>query len=954
MKLQTLTIVVFFSIAVGLNTYGVTFTSLTDGDWNNLNTWSTSGCGGSPAVAKPLDDDNVIICAGDSVYLSENIEVHDLTINNSGSLDVTIANYNIDVLGNWVNNGNVSTPGFQSRSATVAFKGVSLQQINGATKLNNLLIDNTSGVNVVQGRQDIVGTLTLTNGLFNTNDSVVLCSDGNGTARIAEIIGGSIAGEITVERFVVQGINNWRFFSSPVGGATLADWQDDFATSGFPGSDAPNFGWTSLYSYDETLSGASSNGYLAPTHVSDPINVGEGYMIYLGPLPLTFEVKGPANTGTFSLPVTYTDDVSQPDSEDGWNLVGNPYPSAIDWDSPSWIKTNIGSTIYILKEDGSYASYPGEGPGTNGGTKDIASSQGFWVQATGINPVLTATEGVKSTVDVNFLKSSGPASFIKLAVGNNGFKDEAIVRFHPGAADTLDKFDGAKLTNTNSNMPNLSTVVDNMDLVINSMADSTQEFSLPVRALFSSTGTYTLEITTSNLTVPQNSIFVLQDLLTGTITDLMIDSAYTFTISNLSNNPRFTLLLQKGFTHLVADVSCSGESDGSITISPLGNGPWDYACLRSSGDTLYAAKNATTIGTVQGLTAGTYTMHISDHSGYFAHVFDDFTIAEPLALSAQPVANLPSCYGNDNGNIQMNLSGGVGGYTYNWSSGENTSGIANLISGSYAVSISDQNNCELMLIIELAQPAELIAESQETNVSCNGEADGSIELIIAGGTIPYSYNWSNGENTKNVNALSPGTYSVMVTDVNGCESFAERTITEPQKIVASFEIASNVIMLADSNIVTIENNSSGAISYLWDFADGSYSTEETPFHLYSDAGYYQVYLTAYNGLCESQANAPIQVIDNPVGVEHPPGIIGPVKVSQNEDGVSVTFSFENPMAVTVSICTVSGQLIMSKDKLTAHDETVNYDLHERGAGIYLVNIAYSNVLRVTKLAVVGK
>ena len=119
----------------------------------------------------------------------------------------------------------------------------------------------------------------MTSGDFYTNNSITLISDAAGTARIAEITGGSIVGKITMQRYIDAGATNWRFLTSATSGMTLQEFSGDFETSGFSGSDYPNFPtaaspFTSIYFYDESASGIIDNGYIIPTNITDPVAPG--------------------------------------------------------------------------------------------------------------------------------------------------------------------------------------------------------------------------------------------------------------------------------------------------------------------------------------------------------------------------------------------------------------------------------------------------------------------------------------------------------------------------------------------------------------------------------------------------------------------------------------------------------------------------------------------------------
>ncbi len=157
-----------------------------------------------------------------------------------------------------------------------------------------------------------------------------------------------IAGNITMQKYIDAGATNWRFLASPVNGVTLADWNDDFITSGFAGTDYPQWPsaanpWPSIYFYDETTTGVIDNGFTAATNITNSIGVGQGVWVWSGDTitgtqPFTIDVTGPPNAGSISLPVSYTNTGSSVD--DGWSMVGNPYPCTIDWDAVDWTKIN--------------------------------------------------------------------------------------------------------------------------------------------------------------------------------------------------------------------------------------------------------------------------------------------------------------------------------------------------------------------------------------------------------------------------------------------------------------------------------------------------------------------------------------------------------------------------------------------------------------------------------------
>ncbi len=150
-----------------------------------------------------------------------------------------------------------------------------------------------------------------------------------------------------------------------------------------------------------------------------------------------------------------------------------------------------------------------------------------------------------------------------------------------------------------------------------------------------------------------------------------------------------------------------------------------------------------------------------------------------------------SCNGSSDGFINLDVSGGVPPFTYVWSNGETTQNINNLSSGTYSVTIISDNGCEETLTTILNEPSILLSSETHSNysgygVSCYGAFDGYIDLTVSGGVPPYTYTWSNGAITEDLNSLSQGSYSVSITDQNGCQtSINNIEITQPSELTVS-------------------------------------------------------------------------------------------------------------------------------------------------------------------------
>jgi trimeric autotransporter adhesin len=176
---------------------------------------------------------------------------------------------------------------------------------------------------------------------------------------------------------------------------------------------------------------------------------GRGYAAYVRQdavaLPLAgimIDVSGPINQGDISLPVSHNTSVLE-----SWNLVGNPYPSSIDWDDASWTKTSISATIAVRDNGaGSFLYWDGANGGITNGV--IATAQGFWVRTTASAPIpqLTVREAAKSTTTGAFFRDAG-SDVITMTLAKGDLNDKAYFKFRDGALYGLDEFDAPKLVN---------------------------------------------------------------------------------------------------------------------------------------------------------------------------------------------------------------------------------------------------------------------------------------------------------------------------------------------------------------------------------------------------------------------------------------------------------------------------------------------------------------------------
>ncbi|MGD1846319.1 MAG: LamG-like jellyroll fold domain-containing protein, partial [Salibacteraceae bacterium] len=255
------------------------------------------------------------------------------------------------------------------------------------------------------------------------------------------------------------------------------------------------------------------------------------------------------------------------------------------------------------------------------------------------------------------------------------------------------------------------------------------------------------------------------------------------------------------------DPTCFGGSDGSATVTATdGTSPYTYAW-----------SNFANAAAITGLSAGTYTVTVTDASS--STVTASVTLSNPSAMIASAsVGSSLLCFGDANGQVTASQSGGDSPFTYQWNTGGTSASISSLSANTYSVTITDGNGCTDSASVTLTQPVALVASAAVTgNISCNGVSDGQVTASETGGTSPYSYSWNTGSTTAVVSGLGANTYSVTITDANGCTDSASVTLTQPVALVASAAVTGNISCngLSDGQVTASETGGTSPYSYSW-------------------------------------------------------------------------------------------------------------------------------------------
>ncbi len=219
-----------------------------------------------------------------------------------------------------------------------------------------------------------------------------------------------------------------------------------------------------------------------------------------------------------------------------------------------------------------------------------------------------------------------------------------------------------------------------------------------------------------------------------------------------------------------------------------------------------------------------------------------FTANAQLTGSINSITNV-TCFGGNDGAADINVSGGTAPYTFLWSNGATTEDISSVGAGFYSLTITDALMATTNVNLSIGQPAQLVVNRFITDVSCNGGNDGGISLSVSGGTSPYSYSWSNGDTTQNISNQSSGSFTITVTDANGCTTAATDTIGEPSQFFIFSSSTTPVSCFGGSDGTATLNLAGGILPYTYLWSNGATTKDLTNV----PAGTYSVTATDNNG-----------------------------------------------------------------------------------------------------------
>ncbi|MDH5249666.1 MAG: SprB repeat-containing protein [Cyclobacteriaceae bacterium] len=282
------------------------------------------------------------------------------------------------------------------------------------------------------------------------------------------------------------------------------------------------------------------------------------------------------------------------------------------------------------------------------------------------------------------------------------------------------------------------------------------------------------------------------------------------------------------------NITCSASNDGEMqVIIQDGQEPF-----------VYAWSNGASTSATQNLAAGIYAVTITDANGNTLTLSEEISAPLPLVIT-ESVVN-PACSGQNNGSIVLTVSGGTGVYTYAWSNGSSDQNQSNLVSGFYTVTVTDETGCSATKTVVLTNGTLISAEVSLVHPSCT-QANGSIDITPVGGTAPYTYLWSTGATTQDLQNVAAGNYLVTITDAGGCLTRKIYTLNVNNTLSLSFSITPTSCVGDNSGAIDLSVYG-GTSPYTFAWLDGPTTQDRSGLTV----GSYQVTVTDAKG-CSAQS-----------------------------------------------------------------------------------------------------
>lgn len=869
-----------------------TWNGTADSDWNNSSNWSD---GSVPTSSQSA----VIATTGSNPEFDETVNICNFTVNSGSSVSFANSSGILKIAGDITNDGTLDLS-----NGMIMMNGSDIQYVRGnAPTFYKFKINSDDTVRLLTD-MNMRGPLIPYDGVIDFNDkSVTLLGEENYTGSIGEITSNAdiVGNVITIQRYFPSSSGSWRMLCTPIQNATFEQWNDDIVTTGFPGADYPTYPsadnpWSNVRYYDETyFSGDEADldaGFESIGNITDVIGNTLGYFVYLVPEPTTVDVTGEFLKGDKNFELDFTESNSIA-FNDGWNLVANPYPSAIDWDAAlGWSTSDVNNAIYAFDPvNGQYSSYV-NGISVGSLTNEIASSQAFWVKSESGTPSIDIAEKAKINTTGVHMRAEDLSTVATIRIRLTGEEqwDETVVGFNTNSSQEFDEFyDAYKFYSSNEDLPNLATVIDSSDAMsINliPVPEQPSEIDLVVKK-----GAHE-ELTLENVFVDSfdhNLCMTLVDHELDVTVAFDQGDEYVFVMGEESVEERFSILISAPLQTEETHESCMDVDDGTIVVDGFGDAPWHYIWKNAEGDIIQETEDAITSDSMEDLSPGFYEVIVMNNSLTCNIANKAVEIFPAMEEAMAATVDEFTCLGMNDGEIKVNLD-----QEYD-----------------YTLSLYSMDNGD---VIEIEQQFN---DTTFTN-------------------------------------LAAGVYKVAAVSTCGNELVKHNlNVTSNQSVEAIFVPESNVINLATSETAEFVNSSTNAFDYIWKFGDGIIDTVSVnASHYYNAVGEYMVQLIAQNDDCSHSMMMPISVIHEEV-IEEDPGTALSLHDVDWENTLNIIYEPEAVIIssqkvidseVVLSIFNGAGQLVVEERQDQLGGTPIEVRTGHLAQGVFYINLSIEDTL----------
>lgn len=400
------------------------------------------------------------------------------------------------------------------------------------------------------------------------------------------------------------------------------------------------------------------------------------------------------------------------------------------------------------------------------------------------------------------------------------------------------------------------------------------------------------------------------------------------------NSVSITDPLEVGLTS--ENVDCFGESTGIIQIEPTG-GVSPYS-IQTVGPNGYSSVDQN----LSNLPAGIYEITVNDSETRVTTV--SVLITENPLLESSGTTENPLCYESAEGSINLDVTGGAGNYSYEWSNGAMSQNISDLPEGDYSVLIEDEVGCTTTQSFTLTQPDQLVQEGVVQDVNCFGESNGSIVLSLTGGTGNLELEWSDPTlDGVNNTTVSAGSYDLMVTDENGCVSNDTYVVSQPDQLVYNLESIEDDF---DGNGGSIDVTVNGGVTpYEYTWSNGEMTEDLAGLMM----GTYSLVVLDANGCELLTDDFDIEFISD---VNEISGLVG-FKVYPNptKEVLNVDLEMNSLNPGLIQLIDYSGKVIVQRSFSTSENFNSVIDVSNYASGMYLLKVETENGIALKKVTI---